>query len=109
MVIRELKSRGINVKAVERSKQVPGVEIINADLLNVVATKEALKGASHAYLCVGLPYDSKIWAESWSKLMQSVIAACSQNGTRLIFLDNVYMYGPSPLSVPFTEQEPQSP
>jgi nucleoside-diphosphate-sugar epimerase len=41
--------------------------------------------------------------------MRQVIAACAREGAVLIFLDNVYMYGPAPLQVPFTEEHSQQP
>jgi nucleoside-diphosphate-sugar epimerase len=42
-------------------------------------------------------------------MMQNVIDACSKCNANLIFLDNVYMYGPAPLAVPFNENHPQQP
>jgi nucleoside-diphosphate-sugar epimerase len=41
--------------------------------------------------------------------MQSVISACEKAKARLIFFDNVYMYGPAPPKVPFDETHIQSP
>lgn len=41
--------------------------------------------------------------------MRNVINACIANHARLIFLDNVYMYGPAPLQQPFDESHPQQP
>jgi len=108
-VITELQSKGLNVKAVERSKQLDDVETINVDLMNSDETKSALEGSTHVYLCVGLPYNSKIWEESWPKLARSVIDASAHNNAKLIFFDNMYMYGPSPLTVPFDEKELQEP
>jgi nucleoside-diphosphate-sugar epimerase len=41
--------------------------------------------------------------------MQNVIAAAEANKSRLIFLDNIYMYGPPPLQDPITENHPLEP
>ena len=41
--------------------------------------------------------------------MQNVINACIETNATLIFFDNVYMYGPSPLTIPFDENHPQKP
>ena len=68
-----------------------------------------MHGATHVYVCVGLPYNSKIWQEQWPQLINNVIDACSQTNAQLIFFDNVYMYGPPPLSIPFDETHPQIP
>jgi len=108
-VIKELQSRGLLVKAVERSKEVKSVETIKADILNFVDVKRAVKGASYVYLCIGIKYKSKIWAEQWPVVMKNVIKACEEENAKLIFIDNVYMYGPSPLSVPFNESHSQKP
>jgi len=108
-VIKELQSKGLHIKAVERSKEVKSVETIKADVLNFVDLKKAVKGASYVYLCIGIKYNSKIWAEQWPVVMKNVMEACAEENAKLIFLDNVYMYGPSPLSVPFTESHPQNP
>lgn len=108
-VITELLQRHLSVKAVERSKEVKDIETIKADLLNFDETQKTISGATHVYLCVGLPYNSKIWTEQWPILVKNVIAACSSTKAKLIFFDNVYMYGRPPLSIPFNEEEKQNP
>ena len=64
-----------------------------ADLLDKNEVFSAVKEASVIYLCAGLKYDQKIWAAQWPIIMQNVIDAAKQTGARLIFFDNVYMYG----------------
>ena len=108
-VIKELQLKRIPTRAVERSKNVPGVETIKADLLDLQQGINATKGSSHVYLCVGIPYSSKIWETQWPVIMNNVITACEKSNSTLIFFDNVYMYGPSPLSIPFDETHPQKP
>jgi len=108
-VITELLKRNLSVKAIERSKKIKGIETINIDLLDVDKTKEAIVGATHVYLCVGIPYDYKIWETQWPKIVENVISACSLAKAKLIFFDNVYMYGQPPLSIPFNEEENQKP
>jgi nucleoside-diphosphate-sugar epimerase len=108
-VIRALQAKQVTVKAVERSKSVEGIETIFADLCNEKQTIEAVAGASHVYLCVGLPYRTEMWQSQWPKLMQSVIAACVKNDAKLTFFDNIYMYGPPPLATPFDENHLQNP
>jgi len=108
-VIKELKRKRLQVKALERTKKVEGIETINVDLNDKESTIEAISGASHVYLCIGLPYKIKIWKAEWPIVMKNVIYACSLANAKLIFLDNIYMYGPAPLSVPFDETENQYP
>jgi nucleoside-diphosphate-sugar epimerase len=64
-----------------------------ADLLNAQQTADAVKGSEIVYLTAGLPYNSKIWHDQWHILMQNVIDACVLHKAKLVFFDNVYMYG----------------
>ncbi len=108
-VITELQHKNLPVKAVERTTKVAGVETSIADLLESTQTKDVIAGATHVYVCVGLPYVTKIWEEDWPTLMKNVIDACADTKAKLIFFDNIYLYGPAPLSTPFTEEESQKP
>lgn len=74
-------------------KQIIGVESVSADLSDADQTFEAVKGSSVVYLLVGLEYDYKVWAEKWPLVMTNTINACKATGAKLIFFDNVYMYG----------------
>src|SRR4051794_36458007 len=107
-VIKTLRTKHLPIRAVERSKNIEGIETVFADLCDEKQALESIAGASHVYLCVGLPYRTKVWKRDWPKIMQSVINACAKNDAKLIFFDNVYMYGPAPLSVPFDENHPQN-
>ncbi len=79
------------------------------DLRDREATTRGVADCTHVYLCVGLPYDVKVWRREWPLVMGNVIAGCEAAGALLVFLDNVYMYGPRPLSRPFDESHPQEP
>ena len=53
----------------------------------------AIAGSSVVHLLAGLPYDHKVWAETWPRIMANTIEACKRAGAKLIFFDYVYMYG----------------
>jgi nucleoside-diphosphate-sugar epimerase len=76
-----------------RGLPAQGAETVAADLTDPEATRKAIAGSTVAYLLVGLAYDIQVWREQWPKIMSNVIAACKESGTKLIFFDNVYMYG----------------
>lgn len=83
-----------NVRIVARNpKQLIGVESVSADLSDPAQTLEAVKGSSVVYLLVGLEYDYKVWAKKWPVIMTNTINACKASGAKLLFFDNVYMYG----------------
>jgi len=78
-----------------------------ADLLNYSEVLEASRGSEVIYLCAGLIYDAAIWAEQWPIIIQNVINVAKETQARLIFFDNVYMYGL--VNGPMTESTPYHP
>ncbi|AYL97057.1 NAD-dependent epimerase/dehydratase family protein [Mucilaginibacter celer] len=64
-----------------------------ADLLNYDEVLAAAQGSTIIYLVAGLVYDKDIWRTQWPVIMQNVINVTKATGARLIFFDNVYMYG----------------
>jgi nucleoside-diphosphate-sugar epimerase len=82
------------VRLVSRSgKPVAGVETVAADATSYQQTLQAIKGSAVVYLLIGLPYDIRVWRAQWPVIMTNVINACKETGAKLIFFDNVYMYG----------------
>jgi nucleoside-diphosphate-sugar epimerase len=82
-------------------------EVISADLSDKDQTIRAVAGSSIVYLLVGLKYDHKLWTEIWPRIMANTIEACKRSGAKLIFFDNVYMYGK--VSGMMTEETPFNP
>ena len=89
-----LSERGMPVRLVSRrGVGLPGTETVQADVTILDQAVRAVGGASVVFLCVGLKYRRKVWAELWPRIMTNVIEACKQAGAKLIFFDNVYAYG----------------
>ncbi|RFZ95238.1 NAD-dependent epimerase/dehydratase family protein [Mucilaginibacter conchicola] len=78
-----------------------------ADLLKLDELQQAAKGSDVIYLCAGLTYDADIWREQWPVIMRNVIQVTKENNARLIFFDNIYMYGL--VDGPITEETPYKP
>jgi nucleoside-diphosphate-sugar epimerase len=92
----ELLNNNENVRLVSRRPvDIKGNNLTwrKADLLNYNEVLEAVQGSTIIYLCAGLVYDAKVWQEQWPLIIQNVINATKANNARLIFFDNVYMYG----------------
>lgn len=90
----KLLEKGESVRLVSRSQfSIDGLEAVKADLLSYTETLESVKGSDMVYLCAGLPYQTSIWQEMWPKIIRHTIDACKSTGAKLIFFDNVYMYG----------------
>jgi nucleoside-diphosphate-sugar epimerase len=98
--VRLVSRRQVNINA-------PNVSWQKADLLNYTELKQAAQGSSVIYLCAGLVYDKKVWQQQWPIIMQNVINVAKENQARLIFFDNIYMYGL--VDGPMTEATPYNP
>jgi nucleoside-diphosphate-sugar epimerase len=54
----------------------------------------AARGSDQIVVAIGLPYEGKLWREAWPKAIGNFVAACEATGARMVFVDNLYMYGP---------------
>jgi nucleoside-diphosphate-sugar epimerase len=108
-IAKSLPAYTSSVRLVSRSpKTVTGKEeLISADLTSAEQVMKAVKGSEVVYLTAGLQYNIKVWQEQWPILMQNVINACKENNAKLVFFDNVYMYGK--VVGPMTEETPFNP
>ena len=108
----ELTAAGHNVRLVSRSGRPNGspaarTEVVTADLANADAVKDAVAGSEVAFLVAGLKYDIKVWRELWPRIMRNTIEAAKRTNAKLVFFDNVYMYGK--VNGPMTEETPFRP
>lgn len=83
-------------------------ELFPCDLTDRERIFKALVNSEVAYLTAGFEYNTKVWQKTWPFVMRNVIDACKQNNTKLVFLDNVYMYDPNELGF-MTEDTPMNP
>lgn len=91
-----------------KPRTVPGAaETLVADLTDRDQAIRAVAGSDLVYLLVGLKYDHTLWREMWPRVMSNTIEACKRAGAKLIFFDNVYMYGK--VSGSMTEETPFNP
>jgi nucleoside-diphosphate-sugar epimerase len=88
-------------------KQLLGAQVFAADLADPEQTIRAVAGSSVVHLLVGLKYDLGVWQELWPRIMANTIEACKRARARLIFFDNVYMYGK--VDGAMTEETPYAP
>lgn len=107
-VIHELQARQLPYRKVSKTPKGDRKYFVQADLLNEKEVDKAVMGSDYVYLCIGLPYQTKIWQTQWEIVMENVIEACAKHQAKLIFLDNIYLYK-APLPVPFDEQTTQQP
>jgi nucleoside-diphosphate-sugar epimerase len=92
-IAKELNRKSIPVRGVSRREAQGNWEHRKGDVMNLESLTAAIDGSSIVYCCVGLEYDIKIWKRDWLPLIENVIQACLATKAKLIFVDNVYMYG----------------
>ncbi|HXZ15599.1 MAG TPA: NAD-dependent epimerase/dehydratase family protein [Roseiarcus sp.] len=83
-----------------------GARFVACDALEKDAVVQTAALGEQFVVAIGFPYQSDVWREVWPKAIANFVAACEASGARMVFLDNLYMYGPqtAPLveTMPFT-------
>ena len=105
-IVDELVRQGRRVRAVSR-RPIAGlpasVEQVSADLYDPADATRAVAGAAVVYHAAQPPYDK--WAGSFERMNEAIARGAGAAGARLVFADNLYMYGPG--SSPMRETTPQ--
>ena len=107
-VVAELVARGLPVRAVTRSGTAdapPEVEQVAADVATPDGARRACAGSSVVYHCAQPAYTA--WVDEFPPLTRAVLDGAAAAGAKLVFADNLYMYGPP--DGPMTEDTPQHP
>jgi nucleoside-diphosphate-sugar epimerase len=107
---RELKNYTDRIRLVSRNpkKVNDSDELFAADISNPEHIDKAISGSEVVYVTIGFEYNLKVWQKTWPAFLQEVINSCKKHNSKLVFFDNIYMYGKS--SVPFmTETAPIDP
>ena len=102
-----LVERGDEVRIVQRrapSATPKGCAFQAADIEDREAAMRACAGVDTVACCIGVPYDSQLWARVWPRAMANLLDGCAVSGARFVFADNLYMYGPR--TAPLTESTP---
>jgi nucleoside-diphosphate-sugar epimerase len=105
-ILDELVRQGRQVRAVARRDIAglpAGVAQVRADLYDPADAARAIDGASVVYHAAQPAYDQ--WAGNFERLNAAVGDATAAAGARLVFADNLEMYGPG--SSPMRETTPQ--
>ena len=102
-----LLAGGGNVRVAQRSRPAdlpPGVGFTRCDVLDPASVAAALAGAAQIVVTIGLPYDGAVWLRDWPRAMTNLLESCAATGARMVFVDNLYMYGAQ--DRPLTEDMP---
>jgi nucleoside-diphosphate-sugar epimerase len=99
-----LQARGDRVIVAQRSRPAdlaPGLDFVACDVLDAASTAVMATLAPQLVVAIGFAYDGKTWLRDWPVAMQNLLDGCAAANTRMVFFDNLYMYGPQ--TAPLTE------
>ncbi|MDJ1015586.1 MAG: NAD-dependent epimerase/dehydratase family protein [Paracoccaceae bacterium] len=106
-VTAQLTEKGYGVLVIQRRPPTvlpEGARFAEGDVMDAGGLVSAIGAARTVILAIGIPYDGKLWARDWPRAMASTLDACERLGARLVFVDNLYLYGPQ--DRPLTEDMP---
>ena len=110
-IVRELVGQGRRVRAVTRGGNAAAsygtlppasFEDVAADVTEREQLRRALEGAAVVYHCAQPAYTR--WPQEFPAMTRGIMAATAAAGAKLVFADNLYMYGP--VDGPMTEETP---
>ncbi len=103
-----LVDRGVRVRMVNRSgtATMAGVETVGGDAADLDFANDVAADADTVYFCLNAPNYHR-WAEEFPPLQRAVLGAAKSADAKLVVLDNLYLYGPSP--GPLRETTPVNP
>ena len=107
---RELRNYTSQIRLVSRNprKVNESDELFPADMMDLSQVEKAIAGSEVVYVTIGFEYKLRIWQKTWPSFLEEVIHSCIRNQAKLVFFDNIYMYGKT--AVPFmTESSPIDP
>jgi len=109
-ISRELSIYSKEIRIVNRNpkKVNDSDQLMKADLTDPNQLDEAVKGSEIVYVTIGFTYSIKVWREIWIKFMKNLIDSCAKYKTKIVFVDNMYLYDPRYLS-DMTEETPVNP
>lgn len=83
---------------------MPGTRPDSVDGTDAAVLRDMMRGADVAYLLLNAHYVD--WYDLFPPRLEAAISASEATGTRLIYHDDLYMYGPNPQTL--TESTPNS-
>ena len=99
--------QGRQVRVAQRSQpqNLPlGASFHRCDVLDAAQVLAAVQGASQIVIAIGMAYLGEVWKRDWPKAMTHLVGAAEAVGARVVFVDNLYMYGPQ--TTPLHEDMP---
>lgn len=94
-VVAKLSGSPVMVAQRHRPIDLPeGIPFVACDVLDAQSAHDAVKGATQIVLAIGFNYERSSWRANWPRAMENVLEAAANAHARIVFVDNLYMYGP---------------
>ncbi|RBP11932.1 nucleoside-diphosphate-sugar epimerase [Roseiarcus fermentans] len=77
---------------------------VACDALDRDAVVAAARLGGQFVVAIGFAYNGAIWRQAWPRAIGNFVAASEATGARMVFIDNLYMYGPQ--TAPLVETMP---
>ena len=74
------------------------------DALDGDAVLRTVRESEQFVVAIGFPYVGAVWRDAWPRAIMNFVAAGKATGARMVFIDNLYMYGPQ--TAPLVETMP---
>ena len=95
-VVAQLLAEGRHVRIAQRSRPADlphAVPFTPCDTLDAGSVAAAVAGAAQVVVAIGFAYDGAVWISAWPRAMANLLDGCAAAGARMVFIDNLYMYG----------------
>ncbi len=83
-------------------------QLFAADISNPVLLDKAIDGSEVVYVTVSFEYNAEVWRQKWPMFMGSLIELSKKHNSKIVFIDNMYMYDTNYISN-MTEETPINP
>ena len=71
-----------------------GATFAPVDALDRDTVTKVVRGSGQFVVTIGFAYSGALWRDVWPTVISNFVAACKATGARMVFVDNLYMYGP---------------
>ena len=81
-----------------------GAQFEACDVLDATAVRAIFAKGTQVVVAIGFAYRGAVWRDVWPRAIRNIIAAAAETKARVVFIDNLYMYGPQ--AAPLREDMP---
>ena len=93
--VQALTGRSIRVAQRNRPRDLSAyIPFVACDVLDANSVRNAARGVKQIVITIGFAYERATWRKQWPKAMEHILATAEHEKARVVFVDNLYMYGP---------------